>query len=69
MWEYVLSREWRLISWYGNLQSDRYSYSLRSVYSEDAIDISSVRRWVRRFESSEKDTGDRPRSALVKRFT
>jgi hypothetical protein len=33
---------------------------LRSVYGEDAIDISSVRRRVRRFKSSEKDIGDAP---------
>jgi transposase len=35
---------------------------LRSVYGEDAIDVSSVRHWVRRFKSGEKDIGDRPRS-------
>jgi hypothetical protein len=29
---------------------------------EDAIDVSSVRCWVRCFKSSEKDAGDRPRS-------
>ena len=42
---------------------------LRSLYGEDAIDICSVRRRVLLFKSSEKDTGDRPRSALAKRFT
>ena len=35
---------------------------LRSVYGEDAIDVTSVRRWVRRFKSGEKDISDRPRS-------
>jgi transposase len=35
---------------------------LRSVYSEDAIDVISVRHWVRRFKSGEKGTGYRPRS-------
>ena len=42
---------------------------LRSVYGEDAIDVSSVRRWVRRFKGDEKDIGDRPGSALAKSFT
>jgi transposase len=32
------------------------------VYGEDATDVSSVRRWVRRFKSGEKDTVERPRS-------
>jgi transposase len=32
------------------------------VYGEDAIDVSSVRRWVRRFKIGENDSGDRPRS-------
>jgi transposase len=32
------------------------------VYGEDAIDVISVRRWVRRFKSSQKDIGERPRS-------
>jgi hypothetical protein len=34
---------------------------LRSVYGDDGIDVSSFRRWVRRFKSGEKDTGERPR--------
>ena len=42
---------------------------LRSMYGGDAIDISSVRRWVRRFKSSEEGIGDRPRSASAKSFT
>ena len=32
------------------------------MYGEDAIDVSSVRRWVRRFKNGENDSGDRPRS-------
>ena len=42
---------------------------LRSVCGDYAIDISSVRRWVRRFKSSEKVIGDRSRRALTKRVT
>jgi transposase len=38
---------------------------LRSVYGEDAVEISSVRRWIRRFNSGEKDVGDNP-SAIDK---
>jgi hypothetical protein len=34
---------------------------LRSVYGEDAIDVSLVRCWVCCCTSSEKDIGDRPR--------
>jgi hypothetical protein len=41
---------------------------LRSVYGEDAIVINSVRCWVRRFKSSEEGIGNRPLSALAKRF-
>jgi len=32
------------------------------VYGEDATDVSSDRRWVRRFKNGENDGGDRPRS-------
>jgi hypothetical protein len=39
---------------------------LKSVYGEDAIDISSVRRWVCLFKSSEECIGDRPLGALAK---
>jgi hypothetical protein len=35
---------------------------LRSMYGEDAIDFSSVRRWVHRFRSSEKGNGHSLRS-------
>jgi hypothetical protein len=35
---------------------------LRSVYGEDAIEVTAVRRWARRFTSGEKDIGDRPHS-------
>jgi hypothetical protein len=38
---------------------------LRSAYGGDAIEVSSVRRWARRFKSSEKDTGDRFRPAMA----
>jgi hypothetical protein len=34
----------------------------RSVYGEGAIDVSTVRHWVRGFKSGVKDTGDRPNS-------
>jgi len=30
----------------------------RSVYDESATDVSTVRHWVRRFESGEKHNGD-----------
>jgi hypothetical protein len=30
----------------------------RNTYGEDAIDVSSVRRWVCRFKSDQKDVGD-----------
>ena len=33
---------------------------LRSVYVEDAVEISSVRRWLRRFNSGEKGVGNSP---------
>jgi hypothetical protein len=35
---------------------------LTSVYGEDAVDVSSVRRWNRCFKGGERDIGDRPRS-------
>jgi transposase len=34
---------------------------LRSAYDDGAIDVSTVRRWVRRCKSGEKDSGDRSR--------
>jgi hypothetical protein len=39
------------------------------VYGEDATDVGSVGLWVRRFNSGEKNSGNRPWSALAKRFT
>ena len=33
---------------------------LSSVYGEDAVEVSSVRRWLRRFNSGEKDVGNSP---------
>jgi transposase len=36
---------------------------LKSVCGEDAIDVSSVRHWVRRFKRGGKDIGDRPHSS------
>ena len=41
---------------------------LRSLYGEDATDISSVGLWVRRFNSGEKNSGNRSCSASAKRF-
>ena len=41
---------------------------LRSVYGEDAIDVSSVRCWISHFKSSEKDIGDRPCSSSAQSF-
>jgi len=35
----------------------------RSVYGKSATDVSTVRHWVRRFDSGEKHTGDMPRRA------
>jgi len=32
------------------------------VYGEDAVDVNSVGRWVRRFKSGEKNTGYKPGS-------
>ena len=32
------------------------------MYGEDAIDVSSVRRWARHFRNGKNDSGDRPRS-------
>jgi hypothetical protein len=42
---------------------------LRSGYGKDAIDISSVRRWVCLFKSSEECIGDRPLGAFAKSYT
>jgi len=33
---------------------------MRIVYGDDTIDVGSVRCWVSRFKSDEKDIGDRP---------
>lgn len=33
---------------------------LRSVYGEDAVEISSVRLWLRRFNSGENNVGKSP---------
>jgi len=35
---------------------------LRNVYGDDSINVSSVRRWARRFERGEKEISDRSRS-------
>lgn len=36
---------------------------LRCVYGEDAIDVRSVRLWVRRFKNSKRDADDRSRNS------
>jgi hypothetical protein len=36
---------------------------LRCVYGEDAIDVRSVRLWVRRFKNSKRDGDDRSRNS------
>lgn len=41
---------------------------LRSVYGEDAIDVSLVGCWISRFKSSEKDIADRPCSSSAQSF-
>jgi hypothetical protein len=38
------------------------------VYGEDSTDVSSVGLWIRRFNSGEKNSGNRPCSASAKRF-
>ena len=35
---------------------------LVNVYGPEAIDVSTVRRWVRRFRSGDRDVSDKPRS-------
>jgi hypothetical protein len=35
---------------------------LRGLYGEDALNVSSIRCWVRRFKDGEQDIGDRPSS-------
>jgi transposase len=35
---------------------------LRNVHGDDSINVSSIRRWARRFERGEKEISGRPRS-------
>jgi len=54
------------ISYYDR-ENTEFHKRLRSLYGEDATDISWVRNCVLRFKSGEKDSGDKPDMAAQRR--